>query len=182
MKKLGVSLRDGKPFVPGSDFSGIIHAAGKDARWTVGQEVHGMKMNMDGGSPVASCSIPAILTVSGNGTLQQYLKIPSSAAISPKPTTMSWTEAAAIPLVYSTVYGALVETAQLPFTPSAEEKDKRSVLILGGSSGTGNVAIQLAKKMGLRVVTTCSSRNRDFVTGLGADEVSPADHIDGRMS
>jgi NADPH:quinone reductase-like Zn-dependent oxidoreductase len=84
---------------------------------------------------------------------------------------MSWQEAAAIPLVYSTVYGALVETSKLPFDPTSEEKDKRSVLILGGSSGTGNVAIQLAKKMGLRVVTTCSGRNVDFVKSQGADEV-----------
>lgn len=109
----------------------------------------------------------------GNGTLQEYLKIPSISAISPKPAQMSWAEAAAIPLVYSTVCGCLVEAGKLPFEPTSEERGKRSVLILGGSSGTGNVAIQLAKKMGLRVVTTCSEKNRDFVTGLGADEVSP---------
>ena len=84
---------------------------------------------------------------------------------------MSWAEAAALPLVYSTVYGCLVEVGKLPFEPRAEERGKRSVLILGGSSGTGNVAIQLAKKMGLRVVTTCSEKNREFVTSLGADEV-----------
>jgi len=84
---------------------------------------------------------------------------------------MSWNEAAAIPLVYSTVYGALVESGKLPFNPSPEEKNTRSVLILGGSSGTGNVAIQLAKKMGLRVVTSCSGRNVDFVKSQGADEV-----------
>jgi NADPH:quinone reductase-like Zn-dependent oxidoreductase len=108
--------------------------------------------------------------------MQQYLKISATSAISPKPTQMSWTEAAAIPLVYSTVYGALVESGQLPFEPKPEERDTRSVLILGGSSGTGNVAIQLAKKMGLRVVTSCSGRNVEFVTGLGADEVSIIQH------
>jgi NADPH:quinone reductase-like Zn-dependent oxidoreductase len=84
---------------------------------------------------------------------------------------MSWNEAAAIPLVYSTVYGALVETGRLPFNPTPEERDTRSVLILGGSSGSGNVAIQLAKKMGLKVVTSCSGRNVDFVKSQGADEV-----------
>jgi NADPH:quinone reductase-like Zn-dependent oxidoreductase len=109
--------------------------------------------------------------ITGNGTLQQYLKVPSSSAISPKPAGMSWNEAAAIPLVYSTVYGALVEAGQLPFNPTPEERDTRSVLILGGSSGTGNVAIQLAKKMGLKVVTSCSGRNVEFVKGQGADEV-----------
>jgi len=107
----------------------------------------------------------------GNGTLQQYLKVSASSAISPKPSGMSWNEAAAIPLVYSTVYGSLVEAGQLPFNPTPEERDTRSVLILGGSSGTGNVAIQLAKKMGLKVVTSCSGRNVEFVKSQGADEV-----------
>jgi NADPH:quinone reductase-like Zn-dependent oxidoreductase len=92
---------------------------------------------------------------------------------------MSWNEAAAIPLVYSTVYGALVEAGKLPFNPSTNERGTRSVLILGGSSGTGNVAIQLAKKMGLRVVTSCSGRNVEFVKGQGADEVRPSRLIGG---
>mmetsp|Transcript_60511 Transcript_60511/g.140948 ORF Transcript_60511/g.140948 Transcript_60511/m.140948 type:complete len:208 (+) Transcript_60511:1-624(+) len=47
-----------------------------------------------------------------------------------------------------------------------------TVLILGGSGGTGHAAIQLAKALGAgRVITTCSPDNFDFVRGLGADEV-----------
>lgn len=103
--------------------------------------------------------------------MQEYQKIPASSPITLKPPSLSFAEAAAIPLVYSTVYGALVEEAKLPFTP-VDTGRKRSVLILGGSSGTGSVAIQLAKKMGLQVVTTCSERNIEFVKNLGADEVS----------
>jgi NADPH:quinone reductase-like Zn-dependent oxidoreductase len=110
--------------------------------------------------------------VTGNGTLQEYQKISASAPIALKPPSLSFTEAAAIPLVYSTVYGALVDEAKLPFEPlnSAVTK-QRSVLILGGSSGTGSVAVQLAKKMGLKVVASCSQKNEAFVKCLGADEV-----------
>lgn len=107
----------------------------------------------------------------GNGTLQQYLLIDSSWPVSRKPASITFAEAAALPLVYSTVYDALVTHGRLPFDAKQGEARNRSVLILGGSSGTGSVAIQLAKKMGLKVVTTCSTRNVDFVTGLGADEV-----------
>ena len=170
MKKLNVQFNGGKAFIPGEDYAGIIHSAGKNSKWTVGQEVHGMSLDISGGMYTSYCLFPLAKQV-GNGTLQQYLKVSASSAISPKPSGMSWNEAAAIPLVYSTVYGALVEAGQLPFNPKPEERDTRSVLILGGSSGTGNVAIQLAKKMGLKVVTSCSGRNVDFVKSQGADEV-----------
>mmetsp|Transcript_65018 Transcript_65018/g.89874 ORF Transcript_65018/g.89874 Transcript_65018/m.89874 type:complete len:179 (-) Transcript_65018:54-590(-) len=46
-----------------------------------------------------------------------------------------------------------------------------TVLILGGSGGVGHVAIQIARAMGAgKVITTCSPRNFEFVTSLGADE------------
>jgi len=45
------------------------------------------------------------------------------------------------------------------------------VLIIGGTSGTGISAIQMAKYFGAgKVITTCSERNFDFVKSLGADE------------
>lgn len=120
----------------------------------------------------------------GNGSLQQFFALPASAPFTRKPSSLSWTEAAALPLVYGTVYTALVNYGKLPFNPplapsfpsiSGEGNGsgkKRSVLILGGSSGTGSVGIQLAKKMGLNVVVTCSAANEGFVRDLGADEVS----------
>ena len=108
----------------------------------------------------------------GKGTLQQYLLLDKSAPVARKPPELSFPEAAATPLVYTTVHDALVKWGKLPFDPPPNEVGKRSVLILGGSSGTGHVAIQLGKKMGLRVVTTCSTRNVSFVKSLGADEVS----------
>lgn len=47
-----------------------------------------------------------------------------------------------------------------------------TVLVLGGSGGTGHLGIQLAKAMGAsEVITTCSSSHIDFVKGLGADRV-----------
>jgi alcohol dehydrogenase len=45
------------------------------------------------------------------------------------------------------------------------------VLIHAGAGGVGTAAIQIAKYLGARVITTCSERNADFVKSLGADRV-----------
>ena len=45
------------------------------------------------------------------------------------------------------------------------------VLVHAGAGGVGSFAIQLAKHLGARVITTCSERNLDFVRDLGADQV-----------
>lgn len=111
------------------------------------------------------------LLILGNGSLQEYVAIPASTPFTRKPSSLSWTDAAALPLAYGTVYTALVNYGRLAFNPHPADVGRRSVLILGGSSGTGSIGIQLAKKMGLKVVTTCSGRNIDLVKKLGADEV-----------
>jgi NADPH:quinone reductase-like Zn-dependent oxidoreductase len=106
------------------------------------------------------------------GSMQKYVAISSSGVMTRKPPNLSWEQAAAIPLVFMTVYGCLVDVGHLPFRPSETEKGKNSVLILGGSGGAGSQAIQLAKMMGLNVVTSCSKSSEEMVKKLGADEVS----------
>jgi NADPH:quinone reductase-like Zn-dependent oxidoreductase len=106
------------------------------------------------------------------GSMQKYVAISSTAAMVRKPQNLSWEQAAAIPLVYMTVYGCLVDVGHLPFRVSEIDKGKNSVLILGGSGGAGSQAIQLAKMMGLNVVTSCSKASEEMVKKLGADEVS----------
>ncbi|ORY29984.1 hypothetical protein BCR39DRAFT_530449 [Naematelia encephala] len=154
MLRLGGAPPMGTPFIPSQDFSGVVHAAGLKSPWKVGDEVCGLKLDL-----------------SGEGTLQRYLRVPPSIPVIRKPSSLSFTEAAAMPLVYQTVYTALVSYGRLPFEPSPEDTGKRSVLILGGSSGTGSVAVMMAKQMGCKVVASCSGKNADFVKSLGADEI-----------
>jgi NADPH:quinone reductase-like Zn-dependent oxidoreductase len=93
----------------------------------------------------------------------------------PRPSFLTYihiSQAASLPLVYTTDYTALVTLGRLPLNPPGEELWKRSVLVLGASGGTGAVAVQLAKKMGCKVVASCSGKNREMVRSLGADEVS----------
>ncbi len=80
------------------------------------------------------------------------------------PQSLSFSEAAALPLVLITAWGGLFERGGL--------QSGQTVLIHAGAGGVGHVAIQLAKLTGARVITTVSSAQKaDFVTSLGADEV-----------
>lgn len=80
------------------------------------------------------------------------------------PSRLSFPEAAALPLVLITAWGALFDRGGL--------QPGQSVLIHAGAGGVGHVAIQLAKLKGAKVITTVSDQKKaDFVKALGADEV-----------
>ena len=78
-----------------------------------------------------------------------------------KPPSLSFTEAAAVPLAALTAWQALVDTAQL--------KAGQTVLIHGGSGGVGSFAVQIAKARGARVLATASTANQDLLKQLGAE-------------
>lgn len=161
--------------MPCFDIAGEITAVGDpDGEWKVGDEVFGRIVRSAGMSPHRSAHITTSLDspCTASGSLQQYAAVAANTAMIRKPPGLSWEQAAAIPLVYMTAYGCLVDIGHLPFRPSDEERGKRSVLILGGSGGAGTQSIQLAKLMGLNVVTSCSKASDELVKKLGADEVS----------
>jgi NADPH:quinone reductase-like Zn-dependent oxidoreductase len=83
--------------------------------------------------------------------------------VAKKPAKATFEEAAAVPLVGLTSLQALRDVAQL--------KPGQRVLIHAGAGGIGSIAIQIAKILGLHVLTTTSTKNIDFVKSLGADEV-----------
>ena len=77
------------------------------------------------------------------------------------PDTISFEEAASIPLAGQTAWEALVDKGQI--------KEGDDVLIHAGAGGVGSLAIQIAKHFGAYVSTTASKDNEEFVTSLGAD-------------
>ncbi len=80
-----------------------------------------------------------------------------------KPTTLSFEEAAAIPVSATTALQGLRDAAKL--------QPGQSVLINGAAGGVGTFAVQIAKQMGAVVTAVCSARNADLVRSLGADHV-----------
>merc|ERR1711879_539895 len=99
--------------------------------------------------------------VSTGGTYAQFTVVAES-VLGLKPTSMTWLEAGAMPMVALTGYDALTWAAG----GSTFSSKNTTVLVLGGSGGTGHLGIQLAKAMGAsEVITTCSSSHIDFVKG-----------------
>ena len=86
-----------------------------------------------------------------------------AAIVAPKPAGLSHVEAAAVALVGLTAVVSIENALQL--------KAGETILIQGGAGGVAAFAIQLAKHIGARVVTTTSPANLAYVRGLGADEV-----------
>jgi NADPH:quinone reductase-like Zn-dependent oxidoreductase len=130
------------PLVPGYDISGTV-------------EKVGAKMNFKVGDPVY-----AYIGLKEGGGYAEYA-VATGKEAAPKPKSISFVEAAAVPVVALTAWQALVDTAKL--SPG------QSVLIHGGSGGVGSFAIQFAKLRGAKVFATASTRNQDFLKELGAD-------------
>ncbi len=92
-----------------------------------------------------------IIGISRPGGFAEKVLVPESSAV-PKPAALSYEEAAAYPCVYLTAYYGLVLTAGV--------RPGENVLVLGGSSGAGAAAIQVAKLAGASVIATVSSAEK----------------------
>jgi alcohol dehydrogenase len=154
LNPLDFKIREGKtklalplkpPIALGCDVAGVVSAAGGEVtKFKVGDEVFARleKMRMGG--------------LSERVTAHEDV-------VAKKPQRASFVEAAAVPLAALTALQALRECA-------AAQPGQR-VLIHAGAGGVGSLAIQIAKILGLHVITTTSTKNIPFVTSLGADEV-----------
>ena len=90
-----------------------------------------------------------------------------------KPENISHLEAASLTLVGGTVWEALVTRAQLTVA--------ETILIHGGTGGVGTIAIQIAKAIGARVITTAKAGDHEFVRSLGAEaaiDYMSTDYVD----
>ena len=95
----------------------------------------------------------------GGGWAEYCISNEGESAIKPK--SLSFTEAAAVPLATLTAWQALVDIGKI--------QSGQTVLIHGGSGGVGSFAIQIAKARGARVIATASTANQDLLKQLGAD-------------
>jgi NADPH:quinone reductase-like Zn-dependent oxidoreductase len=134
------------PAIIGHDISGIVEEKGSHVtEFEIGDDVY---------------YTPKIFSGPGSYAEQHVANVE---LVARKPGNISHLEAASLTLVGGTVWEALVSRAQLAV--------QETILIHGGAGGVGSIAIQLAKAMGARVITTARRRNHEFVRSLGADEV-----------
>ncbi len=126
---------------PGSDVAGVVESVGFGVDHVAkGDEVFGYV---------------------SSGTFAEYVVVPSR-SVAPKPTGLSFDEAAAVPLAAVTALRAVRDVAGV--APG------QRVLINGASGGVGTFSVQIAKALGAAHVTAvCSGRNATLIRAIGAD-------------
>jgi NADPH:quinone reductase-like Zn-dependent oxidoreductase len=150
--------RDGKqaerfpyhfPLILGWDAAGVVERVGPAVTWfKPGDEVFGYLRRHD----------------LGYGTYAEYATAPEG-FFAPKPPSLSFEEAAAVPLAALTAHQGL-EAIGL--------RGGETLFLGGGSGGVGHMVVQLAVARGARVIATASPRNHDFLRELGAEPLDYA--------
>jgi NADPH:quinone reductase-like Zn-dependent oxidoreductase len=144
------------PLILGRDFSGVVSALGAgvtDLR--IGDEVFG------------------VLEAGRDGTYAEKIAV-GGAIVAKKPSALSHVDAAALALTGLTALVSVEDTLKL--------KSGETILIQGGAGGVAGFAIQVAKHLGARVITTASAANAAYVRDLGADQVIDYNKTDFRTA
>ncbi len=126
----------------GVDFAGTVEAIGRSVtRFKVGDEVFGGR----------------------TGAFAEYLTVREDRAVARKPASVTFEQAAAVPVAAITALQGLRDEGKL--------QPGQKVLINGASGGVGTFAVQIARFLGAEVTGVCSTRNVELVRSLGADRV-----------
>jgi NADPH:quinone reductase-like Zn-dependent oxidoreductase len=136
-KQFGTHL----PLIPGYDIAGVVEKTGANVtKLKIGDAVYGY---------------PTF-----GGGWADYVTVKEWEVVA-KPKSLTFVEAAAVPMGALTAWQALVDVAKL--------QPGQTILIHGGSGGVGSFAVQIAKARGARVIATASTANQDLLKQLGAD-------------
>jgi NADPH:quinone reductase-like Zn-dependent oxidoreductase len=144
------------PLVPGWDVAGVVERVGPAVtEFAPGDEVIGYNRQDH----------------VGNGTYAELTPAPVR-TLARKPASLTWQQAAGLPLAGLTAYQSLRAGA-------VEAGD--TVLVHAAAGGVGSLAVQIAVARGARVIGTAGERNHDFLRSLGAEPVTYGDGLVERV-
>jgi NADPH:quinone reductase-like Zn-dependent oxidoreductase len=133
------------PLILGSDLSGTVAAVGSDiSELAIGDQVFG------------------VTNTQFLGAYAEYA-VASAGMLAKKPSSLSYAEAASVPVVAVTAWQGLFDHARL--------EAGQTVVIHGAAGNVGAYAVQLARRARLRSIATAGSKDIEYVRSLGADEV-----------
>src|ERR1700744_1575653 len=133
------------PLTLGSDLSGIVAAVGSGvSKLAVGDQVFG------------------VTNTQFLGAYAEYA-VASAGMIAKKPSALSYTEAASVPVIAVTAWQGLFDHARL--------EAGQTVVIHGAAGNVGANAVQLARRARLRSIATAETKDIEYVRSLGADKV-----------
>jgi 2-desacetyl-2-hydroxyethyl bacteriochlorophyllide A dehydrogenase len=145
LRLMGFGLLKPRNEIPGCDVAGRIEAVGGHVKqFRPGDEIFG---------DISGC---------GFGAFAEYVSVPEDALVL-KPASMTFEEAAAVPLAAVTALQALRDKGKI--------QHGQKVLINGAGGGVGTFAVQIAKSFGAEITGVCSTRKLDMVRSIGADHV-----------
>jgi NADPH:quinone reductase-like Zn-dependent oxidoreductase len=141
LMRLMTGLLKPRPTCPGADLAGEVEAVGRSVtRFRPGDPVFGGVRR----------------------TFAEFVCAPED-RLAPKPTNLTFEQAAAIPVAGSTALQGLRDRGRI--------QPGQKVLINGAAGGVGTFAVQIAKSFGADVTGVCSTRSVDLVRSIGADHV-----------
>ena len=141
MRVIGFGFRAPKHPIRGRELAGRVEAVGKDVtRFGPGDEVMGI----------------------AEGSFAEYASV-REGKLAPKPASLTFEQAAAVPVSASTALQALRDHGKV--------QPGQKVLVVGASGGVGTFAVQLAKAFGAEVTGVASTAKLDLVRSIGADHV-----------
>ncbi|WP_090945872.1 NADP-dependent oxidoreductase [Nonomuraea jiangxiensis] len=144
------------PLIPGWDVAGVVERVGPDSpEFAVGDEVYGY---------VRKDWVQY-------GTYAEFVSA-NVRMLAKKPTSLSWEQAAGVPLAGLTAYRSIRRAG-------VTEGD--TVLIHAASGGVGSFGVRIAAALGARVIGTASERNHDFLRSLGAEPVTYGEGLADRV-
>ncbi len=144
----GFGFRRPKALNPGRSVAGTVESVGRDVTgFQPGDEVYG------------TCE----------GSFAEYASVRPD-RLAPKPTNLTFEQAAAVPISALTALQAVRDKAHV--------QPGQKVLVIGASGGVGTFAVQIAKAFGAEVTGVCSTAKVDLVRSLGADHVIDYTHDD----
>jgi len=158
------------PHILGNDVAGVVREVGELVTWIrPGEEVL-VQPGVSCGHCLAClegrdnmCPEYDIIGNRRNGGYAECLAVPGVNVV-PKPSNLTWEQAAALPLVTITAWHMLITRANV--------QPGETVLVHAAGSGVGSIGIQVAKLRGARVIATASSDDKLVkARELGADEV-----------
>jgi NADPH:quinone reductase-like Zn-dependent oxidoreductase len=145
VRLMGRGLLTPKDKILGADIAGRVEAVGRNVKqFKPGDEVFG---------DIFGC---------GGGGFAEYACARED-ALALKPASLTFEEAAAVPLAAVTALQGLRDKGKI--------QPGQKVLVNGASGGVGTFAVQIAKSLGAEVTAVCSTRNLDMVRSIGADRV-----------
>jgi NADPH:quinone reductase-like Zn-dependent oxidoreductase len=158
------------PHILGNDLAGVVHQVGELVDWIKLDDEVMVQPGVSCGHCEACfsgrdnlCRSYDILGYRRDGGYAEFVAVPA-VNVMPKPASLSWEEAAALPLVTVTAWHMLVTRAAV--------QPGETVLVHAAGSGVGSIAIQIAKLRGAYVITTASSDEKlAKAAELGADDL-----------